>query len=456
MRNEWFFEYSSRFVVHARLFSLFSLILCSQERAPVGWRGPFYLFFELFKHSRLFLISNRAPSRPPLSRMDVEALLMEDDDDVLEDIDMSQDPEMSQDLVDFEDMAEVPETKSRADKIRDGGVPTGFGVSVGAVAADTQRDPGQAHQDPSMVLSTTPQEDISIDALEAEIDKLKRRKELCDVHGFETKASSLNGDKRAREEPTPMEEEGFEEEGGGARDRGASRGTELASISGIDENNDSNNNLDSSDLEMRDQHTFVPLEPYEVKLAERICRRVDEPKKHLVRLLIKTFGAALAEGALKSTESAFAEAKKQSQNKNKTKDERKAFLIESGLCFETEEGSSKEQGNDGTKKKQLLLNKRSPGGLFIWIMKKRAPSMDFKKVMKRSAEIDKLLRKQMEAKDLESGDGRGRKRFRPNAHTGSGGFGGGRLGTGRGQGRVFEKPKSVAPRVSNTAYAEDV
>ena len=46
-------------------------------------------------------------------------------------------------------------------------------------------------------------------------------------------------------------------------------------------------------------HTFVPLEPEEVRLAERICRRVDEPKKHLVRLLVAAFGAALAEGALR-------------------------------------------------------------------------------------------------------------------------------------------------------------
>ena len=53
---------------------------------------------------------------------------------------------------------------------------------------------------------------------------------------------------------------------------------------------------DVPDEEMRDRHTFVPLEPEEVRLAERICRRVDEPKKHLVRLLVAAFGAALAEG----------------------------------------------------------------------------------------------------------------------------------------------------------------
>ena len=41
-----------------------------------------------------------------------------------------------------------------------------------------------------------------------------------------------------------------------------------------------------ADIEMRDQHTFVPLEPDEVKLVEHICRRVNEPKKHLVRLLV--------------------------------------------------------------------------------------------------------------------------------------------------------------------------
>ena len=51
--------------------------------------------------------------------MDVEALLMEDEDDVLEDIDMSQ-PGMSQDLVDFEDMSPVPSPAKR----EIGGVPT--------------------------------------------------------------------------------------------------------------------------------------------------------------------------------------------------------------------------------------------------------------------------------------------------------------------------------------------
>ena len=34
---------------------------------------------------------------------------------------------------------------------------------------------------------------------------------------------------------------------------------------------------------------------------ERICKRVNEPKKHIIRLLVKNFGAALAEGALTET-----------------------------------------------------------------------------------------------------------------------------------------------------------
>ena len=58
---------------------------------------------------------------------------------------------------------------------------------------------------------------------------------------------------------------------------------------------------DDDDEEMRDQHTFVPLEESEVVLAERICRRLREHKKHLVRLLIAQFGAALCEGALEET-----------------------------------------------------------------------------------------------------------------------------------------------------------
>jgi hypothetical protein len=112
---------------------------------------------------------------------------------------------------------------------------------------------------------------------------------------------------------------------------------------------------------MRDQHTFVPLEPDEVRLVERICRAVREPKKHLVRLLVKQFGAALAEGALAET---------------------RRVEKSGGSFFEWAPGKPP--------------RRRSPGGVFIWVMKSRAPEADFKRVMRRSLEIDKLLKKQKE------------------------------------------------------------
>ena len=120
---------------------------------------------------------------------------------------------------------------------------------------------------------------------------------------------------------------------------------------------------DDGDEEMRDQHTFVPLEESEVVLAERICRRLREHKKHLVRLLIAQFGTALCEGALEET-----------------------------IRVEKNGGSFvRLDGNGG-------VRRRLPGGVFIATVKSRAPAVEFKAVMRRSAEIDKLLKKQLEAR----------------------------------------------------------
>ena len=114
---------------------------------------------------------------------------------------------------------------------------------------------------------------------------------------------------------------------------------------------------------MRDQHTFVPLEESEVVLAERICRRLREHKKHLVRLLIAQFGAALCEGALEET----------------------IRVEKNGGSFVTLDGAGG-------------VRRRLPGGVFIATVKSRAPPVEFKAVMKRAAEIDKRLKKQLEAR----------------------------------------------------------
>ena len=189
---------------------------------------------------------------------------------------------------------------------------------------------------------------------------------------------------------------------------------------------------DDDDEEMRDQHTFVPLEESEVVLAEHICRKVREHKKHLVRLLIKQFGSALCEGALKET----------------------MRIEREGGSFVTLDGAG------GTRR-------RLPGGVFIMTMKQRAPAVDFKAVMKRSGEIDKALKKQLEARgpapprkrtkvdhqSLGGGGGRGRGRGGRGGRErgrrgGRGGRGrGGREG-GRGGGRTGGAPV--------TAYAVDI
>ena len=450
------------------------------------------------------------------ARMDVEALLREDDDDVLTDIDMTP-PEMETDLVDFEDMPLVPEPLATKTEF----VPTGFSDRAVAVAVADKFEPVQTHhQGPVADVTSTFGDGKGFETRSSDgpIETGARQPRCGDGFGFgDAAASPAASAKRTHETVSPMQVEEDTVDGGffegdedlvddelRKEDRGRNvAGSASCSGGGAQDGNLQNKNTldddDDADAEMRDQHTFVPLEPNEVKLAERICRRVDEPKKHLVRLLIKTFGAGLADGALKTTEAAFAEAKKQSRNKNKSASDKKAFLLDSGLCFFAGDNghqgrvSHGKQGATSTSRvtptnqtKTQELKKRSPGGVFIWVLKQRAPAAEFKNVMKRSAEIDKLLRKQMEAKDLDGdGGGRARKRVRLNAHTAGhsgnvnqgkggrfgdpkGGGGGGRFGAPGARGNGFgvsgsagtpntEKPKTeTTTRTSNTAYAEDV
>ena len=309
--------------------------------------------------------------------MDVEALLEEDEDDVLEDIDMSQ-PGMSQDLVDFEDMTPVPSPARR----ETGGVPT-----PGRAGA-----PSQANAAPPSVAAPDGNRGVRVppDALAMDADA---------VVGEEADAVA-------------------------AADGG------LGGVS-----RPARPDLLVPDEEMRDQHTFVPLEPEEVRLAERICRRVDEPKKHLVRLLVGAFGAALAEGALRETERAFeADRRRRRKTANqggvslkKTANRRKTTTAaaaatrrkgpaedidmsddprEEGDDPREEEGDSRE--SPSSRESDLVYfdpgdggppRRRTPGGVFIRVLRSRAPEKEFKAALRRSAEIDKALRKQMEARD---------------------------------------------------------
>jgi hypothetical protein len=280
--------------------------------------------------------------------MDVEALLMEDEDDVLEDIDMSQ-PGMSQDLVDFEDMSPVPSPAKR----EIGGVPT-----PGRAGA-----PSPATAPPPSFGAPGATRDEAPDALAMDAEGAEGE----DADGVGP--ADVVGDRDAGA-PAHRHSRRSPRDGDDADDR---RVEPPAWGSSMDE-------------EMRDQHTFVPLEPSEVRLAERICRRVDEPKKHLVRLLIREFGAALAEGALRQTERAFEadRARRRGGDENRTKTSNDDD-DGGGLYFDPGDGGPP--------------RRRTPGGVFIRVLRSRAPEKEFKAVMRRSAEIDKLLRKQMEAKD---------------------------------------------------------
>ena len=322
--------------------------------------------------------------------MDAAAILAQEEDD-LEDFDLSQG--MSQDLVDYEDMSPLP---SPAKPVA--GVPTASTAAVATAPAAPAGAPAPA---------APIDDDRDLLALEAEIDA-----------AADAAAAPERAGKRARSPaPEPMDADEHQHQHQHQHEP-------RAEAPALDDANPPRAPLDApddtladdtlADVEMRDQHTFVPLEPAEVVLVERICRRVREPKKHLVRLLVKQFGSALAEGALRETE---------------------RVEREGGSFFEA----------DGKPPRR-----RSPGGTFIAVVKSRAPEADFKRVMRRSAEIDKLLRKQREASDGGRGPPQKRRRvgiearleglggdeggIDATARGGGGGRGGGR-GRGRSRGR---------------------
>ena len=375
--------------------------------------------------------------------MDVEALLEEDEDDVLEDIDMSQ-PGMSQDLVDFEDMTPVPSPARR----ETGGVPT-----PGRAGA-----PSQANAAPPSVAAPDGNRGVRVppDALAMDADA---------VAGEEADAVA-------------------------AADGG------LGGLGGV--SRPARPDLLVPDEEMRDQHTFVPLEPEEVRLAERICRRVDEPKKHLVRLLVGAFGAALAEGALRETERAFEADRRRRREKRTTANLRKTTTTTTTAATRrtSDEDDVRKTAEDidmsdnsresdpreeegGSRESDLVYfdpgdggppRRRTPGGVFIRVLRSRAPEKEFKAALRRSAEIDKALRKQMEARDgttttrveearhfcggtkKRKEEARhvfgGTKKRKEEARFG-GARGGGRGGRGEGSG-------GGKRREANTAYADDV
>ena len=197
--------------------------------------------------------------------MDAAAVLAQEEDD-LEDFDLSQG--MSEDLVDYEDMSPLPSPAKP-----DSGVPTASTARASAAPIDDDRD---------------------LIALEAEIDVAAAAAADADA------AAPERAGKRARSPtPEPMDADEHQHD---ARAEAPALDDAVPPRAPVDAPDDTLADDTLADVEMRDQHTYVPLESAEVVLVERICRRVREPKKHLVRLLVKQFGSALAEGALRETE----------------------------------------------------------------------------------------------------------------------------------------------------------
>ena len=172
-------------------------------------------------------------------------------------------------------------------------------------------------------------DDRDLIALEAEIDVAAAAAADADA------AAPERAGKRARSPtPEPMDADEHQHD---ARAEAPALDDAVPPRAPVDAPDDTLADDTLADVEMRDQHTYVPLESAEVVLVERIRRRVREPKKHLVRLLVKQFGSALAEGALRETE---------------------RVEREGGSFFEA----------DGKPPRR-----RSPGGTFIAVVKSRAP-----------------------------------------------------------------------------------
>ena len=200
--------------------------------------------------------------------MDAAAVLAQEEDD-LEDFDLSQG--MSEDLVDYEDMSPLPSPAKP-----DSGVPTASTARASAAPIDDDRD---------------------LIALEAEIDVAAAAAADADA------AAPERAGKRARS-PTPEPMDADEHQHDARAESSPALDDAVPPRAPVDAPDDTLADDTLADVEMRDQHTYVPLESAEVVLVERICRRVRDhhARNTSSRLLVKQFGSALAEGALRETE----------------------------------------------------------------------------------------------------------------------------------------------------------
>ena len=101
-----------------------------------------------------------------------------------------------------------------------------------------------------------------------------------------------------------------------------------------------------------------------------MCKLIQEPKKHLIRILIQVFGRDAASAALKET-----------------------------LRLEKDGGSQYEAGCEGSGE----WKRRTKAGCFLHVFKRDADAAKIASAFARSKDIDKALRAKKKAKTFRKG-----------------------------------------------------
>ena len=128
---------------------------------------------------------------------------------------------------------------------------------------------------------------------------------------------------------------------------------------------------------MSNDPAYVELDVEDLRCAEHVARSIREPKRHLIRVLVKRFGRDAASEALRET-----------------------------LRIEREGGSMYEEGCEGSG----VWKRRTKAGCFLWVFKKqRADARAVAAAFEESKEIDRRIKA---FKRERGGAGRGRGRGR--------------------------------------------
>jgi hypothetical protein len=128
---------------------------------------------------------------------------------------------------------------------------------------------------------------------------------------------------------------------------------------------------------------YVELDAEDLRCAEHVARSIREPKRHLIRVLVKRFGRDAASEALRET-----------------------------LRIEREGGSMYEEGCEGSGS----WKRRTKAGCFLWVFKKqRADARAVAAAFEESKEIDRRIKAFKRERGGGGGRGRGRGRGRPPA-----------------------------------------